>query len=157
MKHWTRHRGSNKTAAVAGIAALALFATGRPESASAAQAALGAVRTASWNPSSAQSLRCPSVSRHHAICTACPTCAMDLPVQLVGGDAHLFLLRADAPYERLNIADTLKIPWQAYLGPGHPLLSGDGRVLATLATDGVHPQPLGPPAVAGAPSSAREP
>lgn len=49
--------------------------------------------------------------------------------------AHLFLLRADAPYERLNIADTLKIPWQAYLGPGHPLLSGDGRVLATLATD----------------------
>src|SRR5690242_11776997 len=38
--------------------------------------------------------------------------------------AHLFLLRADAPYERLNIADTLKIPWQAYLGPGHPLLSG---------------------------------
>ncbi|GAA2030093.1 urea carboxylase-associated family protein [Catenulispora yoronensis] len=49
--------------------------------------------------------------------------------------AHLFLLRADAPYERLNIADTLKIPWQAYLGPGHPLLSGDGRVLATLAAD----------------------
>ena len=49
--------------------------------------------------------------------------------------AHLFLLRADAPQERLNIADTLKIPWQAYLGPGHPLLSGDGRVLATLAAD----------------------
>lgn len=49
--------------------------------------------------------------------------------------AHLFLLRAGAPYERLNVADTLKIPWQAYLGPGHPLLSGDGRVLATLAAD----------------------
>ena len=49
--------------------------------------------------------------------------------------ANVFLLRADAPYERLNIADTLKIPWQAYLGPGHPLLSGDGRVLATLAAD----------------------
>ena len=49
--------------------------------------------------------------------------------------AHLFLLRTDAPYERLNAADTLKIPWQAYLGPGHPLLSGDGRVLATLAAD----------------------
>lgn len=49
--------------------------------------------------------------------------------------AHVFLLRADAPHERLNVADTLKIPWQAYLGPGHPLLSGDGRVLATVAAD----------------------
>jgi urea carboxylase-associated protein 2 len=49
--------------------------------------------------------------------------------------AHLFLLRADAPWERLNVADTLKIPWQAYLGAGHPLLSGDGRVLATVAAD----------------------
>lgn len=49
--------------------------------------------------------------------------------------AHLFLLRAGAPHERLNVADTVKIPWQAYLGPGHPLLSGDGRVLATVATD----------------------
>jgi hypothetical protein len=49
--------------------------------------------------------------------------------------AHLFLLRADAPWERLNVADTMKIPWQAYLGAGHPLVSGDGRVLATLAVD----------------------
>lgn len=49
--------------------------------------------------------------------------------------AHLFLLRADAPWERLNIADTLKIPWQAYPTAGHPLLSADGRVLATLAVD----------------------
>jgi urea carboxylase-associated protein 2 len=49
--------------------------------------------------------------------------------------AHLFLLRAGAPHERLNVADTVKIPWQAYLGLGHPLLSGDGRVLATVVTD----------------------
>ena len=49
--------------------------------------------------------------------------------------AHVFLLRADAPHERLNVADTVKIPWQAYLGAGHPLLSGDGRVLATIAVD----------------------
>jgi uncharacterized protein len=49
--------------------------------------------------------------------------------------AHLFLVRADAPHERLNVADTVKIPWQAYLGAGHPLLSGDGRVLATIAVD----------------------
>lgn len=49
--------------------------------------------------------------------------------------AHLFLLRAGAPHERLNVADTVKVPWQAYLGTGHPLLSGDGRVLATVALD----------------------
>ncbi|NKV23077.1 DUF1989 domain-containing protein [Rhodococcus hoagii] len=30
------------------------------------------------------------------------------------------------------MADTVKVPWQAYLGPGHPLLSDAGRVLATV-------------------------
>jgi uncharacterized protein len=49
--------------------------------------------------------------------------------------AHLLLLRADAPHERLNVADTVKVPWQAYLGIGHPLLSGFGRVLATVVAD----------------------
>jgi urea carboxylase-associated protein 2 len=55
----------------------------------------------------------------------------------VTGDAcaHLLLLSAVAPWERLNVADTQKIPWQAYLGAGHPLLSGDGRVLATIVAD----------------------
>ena len=33
------------------------------------------------------------------------------------------------------MADTVKIPWQAYLTTGHPLLSGDGRVLATIVAD----------------------
>lgn len=37
--------------------------------------------------------------------------------------------------ERLNVADTQKIPWRAYLGENHPLLSGDGRVLATIVDD----------------------
>ncbi|MGY4785961.1 urea amidolyase associated protein UAAP1, partial [Rhodococcus opacus] len=50
--------------------------------------------------------------------------------------AHLLLYRADAPWERLNVADTVKVPWQAYLGAGHPLLSDQGRVLATLVSDG---------------------
>lgn len=50
-------------------------------------------------------------------------------------NAHVLLFNADEPWERLNTADTVKIPWQAYLGPGHPLLSGDGRVLATLVDD----------------------
>lgn len=49
--------------------------------------------------------------------------------------AHVLVFNAVAPGERLNVADTVKIPWQAYLGEGHPLLSGDGRVLATIAAD----------------------
>lgn len=49
--------------------------------------------------------------------------------------AHLLLHRADAPHERLNIADTVKVPWQAYPGLGHPLLSGFGRALATVVVD----------------------
>ncbi|TCN56009.1 hypothetical protein EV641_103357 [Rhodococcus sp. SMB37] len=49
--------------------------------------------------------------------------------------AHLLLFRADAPHERLNVADTVKVPWQAYLGAGHPLLSDQGRVLATVVAD----------------------
>jgi uncharacterized protein YcgI (DUF1989 family) len=49
--------------------------------------------------------------------------------------AHVLLLRAAAPWERLNVADTVKVPWQAYLGTGHPLLSDQGRILATLAAD----------------------
>ncbi|UXA20815.1 DUF1989 domain-containing protein [Mycobacterium sp. SMC-4] len=49
--------------------------------------------------------------------------------------AHLLLHRADSPHERLNVADTVKVPWQAYLGAGHPLLSGFGRVMATIVSD----------------------
>ncbi|MGP3707439.1 urea amidolyase associated protein UAAP1 [Gordonia paraffinivorans] len=49
--------------------------------------------------------------------------------------AHVLLWRADAPWERLNVADTVKVPWQAYLGAGHPLLSDQGRVLATVVAD----------------------
>jgi uncharacterized protein len=49
--------------------------------------------------------------------------------------AHVVLYNADQPWERLNVADTVKIPWQAYLGPCHPLLSDQGRVLATIVAD----------------------
>ena len=49
--------------------------------------------------------------------------------------AHVLLFNALEPTERLNVADTQKVPWQAYLAAGHPLLSGDGRVLATIAAD----------------------
>lgn len=49
--------------------------------------------------------------------------------------ANILLYRADAPWERLNAADTVKVPWQAYLHDGHPLLSDQGRVLATVVAD----------------------
>lgn len=54
--------------------------------------------------------------------------------------AHLLLYNAEQPWERLNVADTVKIPWQAYLGAGHPLLSDQGRILATIVgdTSGAH-------------------
>jgi len=54
--------------------------------------------------------------------------------------AHVLLFNADQPWERLNTADTVKVPWQAYLGPSHPLLSDQGRVLASIlaSREGTH-------------------
>lgn len=49
--------------------------------------------------------------------------------------AGVLLHRADNPAERLNVADTVKVQWQAYLGSGHLLLSDMGRTLATILTD----------------------
>jgi hypothetical protein len=49
--------------------------------------------------------------------------------------AHVLVYNADAPWERLNVADTTKVLWQAYLGPGHVLLSDQGRALATMVSD----------------------
>jgi len=65
--------------------------------------------------------------------------------------AHLMLYRADESHERLNIADTVKVPWQVYLGAGHPLLSGFGRVLATIVADtsGAHDALAGTTTLAG--------
>lgn len=56
----------------------------------------------------------------------------------LAGDAcaHVLLFNADQPWERLNVADTVKVPWQAYVSAGHPLLSDQGRVLATVVRDG---------------------
>ncbi|MET3773435.1 urea amidolyase associated protein UAAP1 [Arthrobacter nitrophenolicus] len=53
------------------------------------------------------------------------------------GDAcvHTLLYRAGALHERLNVADTVKVPWQAYPGAGHPLLSDAGRLMATIVAD----------------------
>lgn len=55
----------------------------------------------------------------------------------LAGDAcaHLVLTNAAQVDERLNVADTVKVQWQAYLGAGSLLLSDRGRVLATVVDD----------------------
>ncbi|WP_133913456.1 urea amidolyase associated protein UAAP1 [Streptomyces sp. NBC_00582] len=49
--------------------------------------------------------------------------------------AHLLLHVDGRPWERLNVADTVKVQWNAYLGEGVLLLSDQGRVLASLIAD----------------------
>jgi uncharacterized protein len=50
--------------------------------------------------------------------------------------ANLLVYNAAQPLERLNVADTVKVQWQAYLGTGGLLLSDMGRVLLSItATD----------------------
>ena len=55
----------------------------------------------------------------------------------VEGDACVSLLvyNADQPVERLNVADTVKVQWNAYLGRGALLLSDMGRVLMSIRED----------------------
>lgn len=53
--------------------------------------------------------------------------------------AHVLLYNSDQPWERLNVADTVKVQWNAYLGTGNLLLSDQGRVLASITeADGEH-------------------
>jgi len=65
--------------------------------------------------------------------------------------AHLVLLQAGSPWERLNVADTTKVAWQAYLGTGSLLLSDQGRVLASVVEDssGAHDAFCGTSTLAG--------
>lgn len=53
------------------------------------------------------------------------------------GDAcvHALLYRTGTMHERLTVADTVKVPWQAYPTTGHPLLSDAGRLMATIVAD----------------------
>ncbi|MCU1428052.1 MAG: urea carboxylase-associated protein 2 [Actinomycetia bacterium] len=65
-------------------------------------------------------------------------------VQLVDVDgdacASVLVYNAVRPIERLNVADTVKVQWQAYLGVGSLLLSDMGRVLMSIVgnTGGAH-------------------
>ena len=55
----------------------------------------------------------------------------------VEGDTNvnLVLHHAARPVERLNVADTVKLQWNAYLGAGSLLLSDMGRVLCSILPD----------------------
>ncbi len=50
--------------------------------------------------------------------------------------ASLMIFNAEMPTERLNVADTVKVQWNAYLGAGKLLLSDMGRVLMSIIEDG---------------------
>ncbi len=52
-----------------------------------------------------------------------------------GACVSLLVYSADRPQERLNVADTVKVQWQAYLGRGALLLSDMGRVLMSIVED----------------------
>ncbi|MDR3511243.1 MAG: DUF1989 domain-containing protein [Caulobacteraceae bacterium] len=47
----------------------------------------------------------------------------------------MLLFNAERPVERLNVADTVKIQWNAYLGPGRLLLSDMGKALMSVLED----------------------
>ncbi|WP_395336052.1 urea amidolyase associated protein UAAP1 [Novosphingobium sp. BL-8H] len=49
--------------------------------------------------------------------------------------ASLLVFNAEMPTERLNVADTVKVQWNAYLGAGKLLLSDMGRVLLSILED----------------------
>lgn len=49
--------------------------------------------------------------------------------------ASILVFNAECPVERLNVADTIKVQWSAYLGPGKLLLSDMGRVMACILAD----------------------
>jgi urea carboxylase-associated protein 2 len=55
----------------------------------------------------------------------------------LAGDAcvSMLLFNAECPVERLNVADTLKVQWHAYLGRGKLLLSDMGRVMMSILED----------------------
>lgn len=50
--------------------------------------------------------------------------------------ASMLVFNAECPVERLNVADTLKVQWNGYLGTGKLLLSDMGRVLMSIVEDG---------------------
>ena len=50
--------------------------------------------------------------------------------------ASMLLFNAENPLERLNVADTVKVQWNGYLGAGRLMLSDMGRVMMSVLEDG---------------------
>lgn len=50
--------------------------------------------------------------------------------------ASMLLFNAECPVERLNVADTIKVQWNGYLGEGKLILSDMGRVMMSILEDG---------------------
>jgi urea carboxylase-associated protein 2 len=65
-----------------------------------------------------------------------------LRIENLDGDAcvNFLVYNADQTAERLNVADTVKVQWNAYLAPKSLLLSDMGRVLMSVVADtsGMH-------------------
>lgn len=61
-----------------------------------------------------------------------------LMLEDIHGDAcaSMLVFNAERPGERLNVADTLKVQWNGYLGEGRLILSDMGRVLLSIVEDG---------------------
>jgi len=55
----------------------------------------------------------------------------------IKGDAcaSMLLFNGECPVERLNVADTIKVQWNGYLGQGKLLLSDMGRVMMSVLED----------------------
>jgi urea carboxylase-associated protein 2 len=51
------------------------------------------------------------------------------------GCVSMLAFNAENPLERLNVADTIKVQWNGYLGKGRLLLSDMGRVMMTILED----------------------
>lgn len=51
------------------------------------------------------------------------------------GCLSMLLFNAELPTERLNVADTIKVQWNGYLGQGRLLLSDMGRVMMSIVAD----------------------
>jgi urea carboxylase-associated protein 2 len=49
--------------------------------------------------------------------------------------ASMLVFNAERPIERLNVADTLKVQWNAYLGEGRLVLSDMGKVMLSVVED----------------------
>jgi urea carboxylase-associated protein 2 len=49
--------------------------------------------------------------------------------------ASMLVFNAENPLERLNVADTLKVQWNGYLGAGKLILSDMGRVMLSILED----------------------